>query len=206
MTEKTTIGAEKTGTKQPPIQKNTNGKPYYSDYTRSNYDSSKFIKLIEKRLRKELRSQTTFSTKMLKTNTYVFHDEEKLSTKIMILLLKRIFGKIIVLKPSQSEITKESTEKQTRKEIHLISDSLDEFITKRLDVFFNNNKLELLYDKNIYPMKCITSSEMKALGEIFSLEGKTPKNESTFISELQKRYPQTKTSLLKSFEFINKMN
>ena len=196
--------------------KNNNENKYYSDFTRQNYSSKEFLRLIEKRFRKELRIEENIKLKDEKGNKkkYLILDDGRLSTLILNKLLRNTFGEHIeleLIEKKDKNSNKENNNKDNKKnnldnKTNIISsDCLEEYITKRLKVFFENKNLTTLTEKTINPLKIITADEIKQLGTILKLNGELPKKEHEFITKLQEQYPQTKTSLVKSFDFINKL-
>lgn len=171
-------------------------KEFESDYTNDTYTRGEFLKLIEKRIRKELRTQNLISL----DKNYVVIDDGRVSSKLVVNFLESIFGgrlKLIVL-DNEENIIEDS--------IVLSSDCLDEYVSKRLEVFFNQGDVSLLLQKKIMPLKVITKKEIEQLAKILSLEGKLPEADNKFIKALQDQYPQTKASLVKSFDYITSLN
>ena len=175
---------------------------YHSNYTNKDYSKTDFLRLIEKRVRKELRiaKDIDFST------TYLLVKDGRKSTKILEKILRNIFGERLDLQlVSQEEHDKKTRGAMGKTTMILSSDCLEEYITKRLEVFFKNEHLDVLFSQEITPLKVVSAEEIKQLAEIFSLQGSDPSEENVFIKELHEQYPQTKTSLVKSFEFISSL-
>lgn len=163
---------------------------YLSDYTGKEYSKRDFLEMIEKRVRKHLRVEQLID---LRTKYAVI--DEGISSKILLYLLDKIFsGRLTVFIAENNDDIRSD-------EALLSSEYLEEYISKRLEVFFERKDNELL--KSIKaPLKIVSAQEINTLAEILEIEGKKVKPASEFIEKLQEKYPQTKTSLLKSFDNI----
>lgn len=168
---------------------------YKSDFTNKEYTENKFLENVEKRVRKELRVNSELDVK----KTYALIDDNKLSTKVILYLLDNIFsGRLTVaLFQNKKDIPEGSFE--------ICSDVLEEYITKKLEIFLKNKTVDELSVKTITPLKIVTASEIKQISEIKGFEGINPEKENELISQLHKIYPQTKTSMVKSFRFIEEL-
>lgn len=162
----------------------------YSDFTRSTLHRGDFLKQIVKRLKKDARH----SNWPLQDNTIILIRDGRLSTQVLKKLLELHFTP-----PLQIQEVTACADVQGAV---LNSDCLEEYIQQRLDVFTKQKPLEQLQDNTLTPLRVVTAHEINKLGEIYGLEGTPPKPTEDFLKKLQEKYDQTKTSLLKSFLFL----
>lgn len=162
----------------------------YSDFTRSYFYRGDFLKQISRRVKRDIRS-----SELLKPDqTYSLVEDGRLSTAILKKLLKDIFADRLDLRLiAPGEDVKGTL---------LNSDCMDEYIQQRLDVFLQGEGLDLLTDQTPTPLRVVSAHECKLLGEIYELQGEPPQSNSEFVEALQGKYDQTKTSLLKSFTYL----
>jgi len=168
---------------------------YTSDFTGESYDQKKFLEVVEKRVRKELRVHSELDVKL----NYALIDDNRLSTKVLLFLLDNIFsGRLTVALFEKKEDSSKGT-------IELCSDVLEEYISKRLEAFFNKGKLDELLGTVITPLKIVTAHEIEEIAKIKDFDGVSPEKESEFITKLHDKYPQTKMSMVKSFNFLQNL-
>ena len=157
----------------------------YSDFTKQDYSNQDFLRLIEHRIRKEIRQHHLLSTK----ETYQLEETTSLQSQVLTHFLKQIFHDRLDL--SQGKI--------------ISTDYLELFITKKLDVFLEAKQTDELFDQEITPLRSITEHEIQEVAKILSLEGEFVPVNQEIIESLQNKYPQTKPSFLKSFTHINQL-
>ena len=149
------------------------------------YSPQDFLRLIEHRIRKEIRQGDLISFK----KSYVLEESKSLESQVLLHFLKQIFHERLDL--SGGEV--------------IVADFLELFISKRLDVFLSKENSEILFNKTITPLRSITQHELKEVAKLLSIEGElTPINQEV-INTLQEKYPQSKPSFLKSFANIEKL-
>jgi len=157
----------------------------HSDFTMQDYSNQDFLRLIEHRIRKEIRQNDFISLK----KSYQLKEQTTLQSQVLLYFLKQIFHERLDL--SAGEL--------------ITTDYLELFILKKLQVFLDNKNPDILLEKSIIPFRCITEHEMLETAKILSLKGDfTPVNQE-MISSLQKKYPQSKPSFLKSFSSVEKL-
>ncbi|MFH1589120.1 MAG: hypothetical protein ABIB43_00970 [archaeon] len=152
-------------------------------YTKKIHDKNSFLKMIEKRVRKDLRINKKIEPK--KVELLVNGSKESLMTKV---LLENIFGKHL-----QITEVKKATNKT------LIPTNLDSEIENNLDVYLKNkqpikNKLKIL--DNVLEEEIIIFCKLK------NIKIRKIKKENSLIESIDKKYPGTKFALAKSFEKI----
>ena len=172
-----------------------------SDFTMQEYSNQDFLRLIEHRIRKEMRQNSFISLK----KSYQLQEQSSLQSQVLLYFLKKIFHERLDI--SSGDLIE--------------TDYLEMFISKKLEVFLHRGNSDILLDKLITPLRSITEHEIQEVAKILSLKGtfvpvdqKTQssivdgvpeQNVFSIISGLQEKYPQTKPSFLKSFANIERL-
>lgn len=167
---------------------------YYSDFTQESYLRSNFLDLILKRVKKDLKNNNPLDI----SKDYVLYDRG-IQTKIAAKILGLVFGERLTLAIIPMG------EKMLSDAILLNDLYLEEYVSKKLGVFFENKELDDLKKNSISILRTITYNEMKNLKDIFSIEDGFERTSLEFVENLHKQYSQTKTSFLKSFNFIEQL-
>lgn len=165
---------------------------YVSDITKKTYAKGAFLVMLEKRIRKHLRIDHSIDLK----STYVILNRDDVASEVLMYFLETIFSKRLVIRFI------DSLSEQKKEEKLLSAQYLEEFIGKKLEIFFTGSKISGLLKTNT-PLRVLSAKEINQVSKILSLEGKPVTNTNKFIEKLQEKYPQTKTSLLKSFDNIS---
>jgi hypothetical protein len=164
---------------------------YDSDLTKKDYTQGEFLGMLEKRIRKHLRIDGIIDLK----NSFVILKRDDVTSDVLMYFLENIFSKRMIIRfvDSLSDLKKD--------EIILSCEYLEEYIGRKLNVFFTNSNINILSQVNA-PLRMISAKEINQVAEIIELSGLPVTEQSEFIEQLQKKYPQTKTSFLKSFDNI----
>jgi len=145
---------------------------------------------IEAKLRKELRIGKYFSSK---DTVYLLNDGSK-EYAVLKYLLDKIFNKRLDINEIKAFPSK------TQKEV-LVGWNMDREINEKLDCFLKNK--EFPKEKGIRLMKHVPEEFIERFAKQNKLKFKPKKEKKNkIIEEMHKRHPQTKFSLLKSFEYI----
>jgi len=156
-----------------------------SDFTKQEYSTQDFLKLIERRIRKEIRQNDLISIK----KSYFLSEKKSLQSNVLTYFLKQIF---------EERINLEGT-------ISISTDYLELFIEKRLSVFLEAKPPQELFDKTITPLRSITEHEIKEVAKILNIAGEFIPVHNEIIFDLQEKYSQSKPSFLKSFSNIQEL-
>ena len=165
---------------------------YVSDITKKDYAKGDFLAMLEKRIRKHLRMNNLIDLK----SSYLLLNREDIASETLMYFLETIFSKRMIVRFI------DDISEQKKDEKLLSSQYLEEYIGKRLEIFFTGSEISKLSEVDA-PLRVLSAKEINQAAEILSLEGKPAKNTNEFIEKLQEKYPQTKTSFLKSFESIS---
>lgn len=157
----------------------------FSDFTKEDYSSQDFLRLIEQRVRKEIRTHDLIDIR----KTYQLEETKSLSSQVLLYFLKHIFHERLVL--GEGEL--------------ISSEYLELYISKRLDIFLNKGDVEVLFSSPISPLRSITQHELVEVARLLSLQGEFTPLSSEIIDALQEKYVQTKPSFLKSFMHIEQL-
>jgi len=167
---------------------------YHSDVTGEDYSKTDFLRLLEQRIRKHIRLEKIIDL----SASYVIVDEEKLTSQVLAFFLKRIFAdRITLCFTSLNNVPSGS--------IVLDSSCLEEYIDSQLSVFSQAKSTENLLHSFALPLRFVSAAELTQVAEMFSFSGIAPSVDSQLITALSEKYPQTKTSLQKSFDHIAKL-
>lgn len=166
---------------------------YTSDLTGNDYSKKEFLELLEKRVRKHLRIEKNIEVR----RKYALLDTGKLDTELLLHYLEKIFNKRLTI------TLIDSTEDVREDEELLVADCLETYASKRLNIFFNKEDIKGLEYENA-PLRMISAQEVNTAGQLLELHREPVSIENEFIEELHKKYGQTKTSLLKSFDHLAK--
>ena len=107
---------------------------------------------------------------------YCILNEDVLGAKVLQVLLKEMYG-------GRLDVNFDKTNDR----ILMSPDHLEKYISLRWNV----------------PLRVVTANECLELGKIYDLKGVAPEKAENFIEDLQKKYPQTKASMLSSFDFLS---
>ncbi|MCF7798359.1 hypothetical protein K9M74_00480 [Candidatus Woesearchaeota archaeon] len=160
---------------------------YISDFTQKTYTSKAFATLVEHRIRKDWRIGNIFD----KRKKYALVDDNTLTTNLLKEFVHKIFAGHLTMKlvASANEISQDQE--------LLISDCLDTYLAKRLDVFLDKKDFKVFSE--LVPLRSLTKQECEQLATIWNISGTSIPEEHTFIKNLHAQYKQTKQSMLKSF-------
>lgn len=140
------------------------------------------MQAIEKRIRKDLRINQKINTKseyrLLKGPNYELTKH----------FLEKIFKKHLILNNKKTSIP-------------ISCENLDSQADEFIDSFLNNSKSEVL--TIIKPLRHVLNSEIVELCKILKIDFKLVEK-NTIANELEKSYPGTKFSIMKSYEFVEK--
>lgn len=202
---------------------------YYSDITMSSYTKADFIYMLEKRLRKHLRQMDRMN---LRSTYCIEHSSKNLPetcsdnddsftgssdnssddssgissynssvrslggyAELLKTMLQSIFkNQLKFLSPSEKD---EHT-------IPLQAKPLEMHIAEHLDVFFKGEDPSLLKSSVANPLKVLSQKECQQLASIFSITEGLPKFTNSLVERMQERYPQTKSSILKSIDELQR--
>lgn len=159
----------------------------YSDFTKQDYQIPDFLRLIEQRIRKEIRQHQLIDTK----KRYVLAETASLASKVLLHFLKEIFAERLVLEEKGETIS---------------TDYLENYVAEHLEVFLEAKSTEKLFEKKLMPLRSVTIHEIKEVAKILKLEGEVSEKQNEIINSLQEKYPQTKPSFIKSFIHIQDLN
>jgi hypothetical protein len=153
-------------------------------YTKRTYSKEKFLEMIEKRIRKDLRTNKYLKPK---EEVYLLNDGTK-EYKTAKFFLKRIFGKYLKLK---------ETKRMLKKKI-IIPTNLDREVKEKLEAFIKGKPLKR-GKKEIRILHNVLEEE---INHIYRGK-KEPKN--PLIEQLEQKYPGIKFSLLRGLETLEKL-
>lgn len=164
---------------------------FSSNVTNEPIQSHDFVRLVKTKMRKDMKTQG-FDQKM----------EINLDKGDWI-------GKVIEKLFLDSYYEVKFTEKG-----HKVShEYLEDYISKRLDVFMSKKSLKNLKRIDFIPLRTIFFEEVLQLGMIYGFVTESTNitreleslNSTRLIEFMQGKYPQTKQSLVKSFEFVESL-
>ncbi|MCF7872405.1 hypothetical protein K9L97_05215 [Candidatus Woesearchaeota archaeon] len=149
--------------------------------TKIQYCDKHFEELMEKRIRKQLRTQQKINT----NKTYTIKTKNKNKETLLKHYLKNIFkGNLKLNKTSKNEITTKTS-----------NEIANEFIIQ----FLKNKKQK---QKNtINPFTHITEKELQKLMKIHKIKPNQTKKQ-TITEKLENKYPGTIQSTIKTIEFL----
>lgn len=169
-------------------------KDYYSDFTEEKYSKSDFTALLVRRIKKDLRNNVALDMKQ----NYVLFENEPI-TQIIAKLIEMMFENRLDLVIVENNFKLEG-------DLIVFDDShLEKYVSKRLNVFFKKKGVDNLKSAAIPIIRTITYAELNQLKEIFEIDGEIEKESLEFVDKLNEKYSQTKTSFLKSFNYISKI-
>lgn len=155
------------------------------EYASLKYCTHHFMELMEKRVRKHLRT----TKKLSAGKEFKILEDESCEQEITEYFLKKIFGPRIILK---------KTKKAGKNTI--IPTNLDREVQSFLDEFIKNKKMP---EKGIKPLEVLTKNEIKLISNIKKIKC-ADETQSEFLEQIEKKYPGTKFSAFKSKENIKK--
>ncbi len=153
-----------------------------SNITGKSYTPQDFLPLLEKRLRKHIRLHDLIS----QGGVYKI-DTSTLAGAVLRHFLLQIFEERITFSEEGTPLSVET---------------LDDYISKNLSSFFTAKALPAII---ISPLQCISRGELLQAAKLLDLSGSLPPEPHSFIEELHKIYPQTRSSFLKSFLHIDSL-
>lgn len=156
------------------------------EYAGLKYCEKHFLELIEKRIRKELRTKENIDIKQEQTILKEKSPEYEL-TKYF---LKKIFKERLKLK---------DTIKKTKNTI--LPTNLDVEAAKFLNSYFENKTYK---EENPKPLRIVTKEEIKLLCQILKIKG-APKKGNEFLDNLEEKYVGSKFSVLRSMDHFEKI-
>ncbi|MBC8500622.1 MAG: hypothetical protein ISS25_00890 [Nanoarchaeota archaeon] len=153
-------------------------------YDKRNYCDSCFLKMIEKRVRKDIRTSNKIeprgSVKLLNDDSKEFFLTKQ--------LLKNIFGKHLTIK----EVKKASKET-------LIPTNLDREVKEKLEIYLENKKEKPSRKKILHN---VLEEEIIEMCRIKKIKIGKKEKKNSLIESIEKPYPGTKFALAKSLKKI----
>ena len=162
-------------------------------YTDRQYCNSCFLRLIESRVRKELRKDKIIKAK---ETLFIINDRSK-EYYITKYFLKRIFGNYLSVKDLKDK------GRTTNNKI-IIPWNMDRELSARLREYFSN-KAPNIRKNQVYLLKCVIDEELMIVARILGITGKKEPYDE-FIEKIEKKYPGIKFSLYQSFEHLKSGN
>jgi hypothetical protein len=155
---------------------------YVSDITGRSYEGPDFLAMLEKRIRKHIRTLSLVEA----SKTYRFTECMSKQSAYLEHVLRQIFSDRITLSKTEG--------------ILLSTETLDDWVSVRVDRLFTGEQLQ----PTTYPtpLQVISTKELLVATELLKLEGTEPAATHQFVQELHAIYPQTKSSFLRSFLHI----
>lgn len=160
---------------------------YSSNITGKTYSGPDFLSMIEKRIRKHFR----LDHRMQSSTAYCIDEPDTLAGNVLTHFLKRIFSHSLHLETTCSEDT-----------VLLSTMNLDDYIGTHLQHIFNKQPFCTLPEKPT-PLLVISRQELLLVAKLLSLNGTIPPQPHPFVEQLHNLYPQTRSSFLKSFLYID---
>jgi len=156
------------------------------EYAGLKYCKRHFIELITKRIRKDLRTREEID---LNKKYYLLRENspEFILTKYF---LERIFEKHLMIE----EVTK------IKQKNMIITTNLDIEAKNFLESYFTNKKY---IEKHIRLLRTVTKEEIEKLCEVLDIKGR-PKKGLAFLETIDKKYPGSKFSVLRSIDHFKK--
>jgi len=166
-------------------------KQYYSDITGTYYGVDAFKKMIQKRFRKQLRHTKELDLE----KPYTIIKEQEGDANLLYRLLKMVLD-------NKLDVTIETTTSEGR--IPLYARPMETHVAMGLGYFLDHNRLNVLDEGVINPLRHLTIHECEQLAEILEVAGDMSSVSNEMIEEMHKEHPQTKPSLLKSIDEIRR--
>jgi hypothetical protein len=152
------------------------------EYAGKVYCEKHFLELIEKRIRRNLRTRQLLDIK----KKYVLIDDDSSEAKILEYFLIKIFNNRLMF---------EKKHKSSKNDALIVPTNLDEqtilFLNSFLQNKINNSDLEIM------PLEVVTQSEIEIVCAILKIKF-IPKIKEDILFDLEKKYPGTKFSLFQS--------
>lgn len=156
------------------------------------YCKKHFEELMEKRIRKHLRIRQKLNT----NNTYTIESANKENKELMKIYLESIFNGRLKIK----------NVKNTEEDKIITTETADEIAKNFLDEFTDDKKHK--EDKKIKPFQHLTNKELDELKKIHKIKIKKNnhklKEKQDVLHELEKKYPGTIFSTIRTKEFLDK--
>ncbi|MGV8161847.1 MAG: hypothetical protein ACP5N2_00765 [Candidatus Nanoarchaeia archaeon] len=152
------------------------------EYAGNYYCEKHFLELIEKRIRRNLRTRKLLDVK----EKYKFIDDSSSESRISEYFLSKIF---------QGRLLFKKYKKNSFSDNVIVATNLDEQVLLFLNTFLKNEKKE--NEKTIKPLEVVTQREIEFLCSILNIKFE-PRIKRDLLSDLEKKYPGTKFSLFQS--------
>jgi hypothetical protein len=161
-------------------------------FSEEKYCDKCFLKIFEKRIRKELQNYKWFKKK----EKALIIDDKTTKTKI----IKELVQPLI----ETAQIHVETGKKEKKGYRTISPENLEDTAEKFLETTIKNKKLKK--DKKIRPLQKITDAEINQYAKIKKLKRYERKKSRiiTFLDELEKKNPEIKYSLLKIIEQLKR--
>ncbi|MGM5480812.1 MAG: hypothetical protein ACQESE_00210 [Nanobdellota archaeon] len=166
-------------------------KMYRSDVTEQDYTAEEFLRMAQKRLRKQLRQTKELDVR----KRYAIIKEHSGDALLLLDLLKKIFdGRLDVDVADSEDVNR----------IPLLARPLETHAKRGLDYFIKHKDLNELEDARANPLRHFTIHECKQLASLLGIEGEMSESTNEMFEAMHEDYPQTKSSLLKSIDEIKR--
>jgi hypothetical protein len=159
-----------------------------------------FISIIEKRVRKELR----VSEAIKRGDALLIIDDRSCSAKLNIQLIKKIVGDITEIKVKKQK-SFDINKKIDFKGKVIVPWNLDDEIILFMKCFLNNVPFKNLgnHDNSVKPLLCLKKDECELYCKLLGIKFEQKKTEENkdiieFVDKIEKKYPGSKFSILKS--------
>ncbi|MGV8169638.1 MAG: hypothetical protein ACP5N3_06305 [Candidatus Nanoarchaeia archaeon] len=149
-------------------------------YAGKNHCEKHFLELIERRIRKNLRTRKLIDVK----KEYYFADDKSSEAKLTEYFLDKIFLGRLKL-----------SEKKSKSLCNIVPTNLDEQALMFLNSFLENKKLEK--SEEVMPLEVVTQQEVELLCRVLKIKF-VPRIKEDVVDNLEKRHPGTKFSLFQS--------
>lgn len=139
--------------------------------------------MLEKRIRKHIRLHAHMDPKEI----YCLGETTSMASYYIQYILERIFNGHLEIASTGKKIS---------------TYTMDDWLSTRFEgILAQPQKIDVLA-----PLQVISSDELRLAGELLNLQGSSPAPSHSFIDKLHSIYPQTRSSLLKSFLYIDKLS
>jgi len=168
-------------------------KTYFSDFTNASYGPSAFIRLLERRVQKDWREHQLFT----QDKRFALRADGALTTALFLKFIEQrpaLRAQIELFEPDQPIPSSH---------ILLYPDCLETYASKRLLVFLNGASALAFSEPS--PLRSLTKQECEQLAELWELTGKEISPGHPLLESLQQTYVQTKPSILKSFQSLDRL-
>jgi hypothetical protein len=165
------------------------------EYAGFHYCDNHFLELMEKRIRKHLRTAKLIDVK----KHYILDDDSSSEAELTAYFLNKIFKGRLAIKIQQASHLEDN-------ENNIIyPTNLDEQAIKFLNFFLYDEK-EKVGIRQIMPLEVLTEQEIRILCRILNIKFKK-RIEENILDSLEEKYPGTKFSVFQSrMNLISKLN